>query len=217
MTPFYWFWAGGSAGAWSVLRLLFGINDPLLVFGGWRRWREFFSESTAFSWSSAGGGAGAWNVLRILLGIDDHLVVFGGCWRWSVERPESSVRNRRPSRGFRRVAALARGASSVAIGDPLAVFGGWRRYSSEFCSQRFSVGGGAGAWSMLKILFVIGDTRGFWRVAALARGASSDFCWQLATLSSFWAGGGAVTCSVLRSLDPLQWLAWLGAWGDHSG
>ena len=51
------------------------------------------------------------NSVRILFVIDDPLVVFGGWRRWRVERPQNSVRNRRPSRGFRRVAALARGAS----------------------------------------------------------------------------------------------------------
>ena len=77
---------------WSVLRILFVIDDPLVVFGG--------------------GGAGAWSVLRILLVIDDRLVDFGGRRRCRVERPENSVRNRRPSRGFRWVAALPRGVSS---------------------------------------------------------------------------------------------------------
>ena len=33
------FAACGSAGAWSVLRILFGINDLLVVFGVRERWR----------------------------------------------------------------------------------------------------------------------------------------------------------------------------------
>ena len=35
------FWARGSAGAWSVLRILFGMHDPLTVFGGWKHGRSF--------------------------------------------------------------------------------------------------------------------------------------------------------------------------------
>ena len=63
---------------------LFVIDDPSVVLGGWRCW-----------WFS----------------IDDPLAVRGAWRRWCVERPQSSFGNRRPSRGFGRVAALARGAS----------------------------------------------------------------------------------------------------------
>ena len=142
------FLAGARTGAWSVLRILFAIDDPLVVFGPSRRWRverphnsvrdrrpsrgfrplaalargassQFCSRSMALSWFSAprgagflaGARAGAWSVLRILFAIDDPLVVFGPSRRWRVERPHNSVRDRRPSRGFRPLAALARGAS----------------------------------------------------------------------------------------------------------
>ena len=36
---------------------------------------------------------------------------FCSCRRWLVQNPEYSFRNRRPSHGFRQVAALARGES----------------------------------------------------------------------------------------------------------
>ena len=48
---------------------------------------------------------------RARAGTDDSLAVFGGRRRWRVERPQSSFLSRQPSRGFRRVAALASGAS----------------------------------------------------------------------------------------------------------
>ena len=87
------FWrAAALAGTWSVLRILFVIDEPLVDFGGRRRWR-------------------VWSLLRILFGIGDPLSVLGGWRRWRVERLANSVRNRRPSRGFGQVAALARGAS----------------------------------------------------------------------------------------------------------
>ena len=40
-TTLLWFWVGGGAGAWSILRILFlfVIDDPLVVLGGWRCWR----------------------------------------------------------------------------------------------------------------------------------------------------------------------------------
>ena len=89
-------------------------------------------------------GAGAWSVLRILFAIDDPLVIFGPSRPCRVERPEISVRDRRPCRGFRPLAALSRGASS------------------KFCSRSttfswFSAPRGAGAWSVLRILFAIDD------------------------------------------------------------
>ena len=102
---------------------------------------KFCSQSLTLSWFWAGGGAGVRSVLRILLVIDDPLVVFG--WR----RCFFSAGGR--SRCFRRAAALARGASCELIDDPLVVFGG----------------GSAGAWSVLRILFVV-DDRGFGRPAA---------------------------------------------------
>ena len=160
-------------GAWSVLRILFAIDDPLVVFGPSQRCcverpqnsvhdrrpfggfrplaalargasSKFCSPSTTFSWFSAPRGAGAWSVLRVLLAIDDLLVVFGPSRRWRVERPQNSVGDRRPFGGFRPLAALARGASS------------------EFCSpsttvSSFSAPCGAGAWSVFRILLAIGD------------------------------------------------------------
>ena len=105
---------------------------------------EFYSESRTHLWFSAGGGAGVWSVFRILFVIDDHLVVSGGRRSWRVKHSRNSCRSRRPSRGFQPLAAVARGVSS------------------EFCSEsttrsRFCAGGGAGAWSVLKILSVIND------------------------------------------------------------
>ena len=81
--------AGGSAGAWCVLRIMFGIDDSLSLI-------------------LAGGSAGAWCVLRIMFGIDDSLADFGGWQRWRVVRPENHVWYERLSRLF---PALARGAS----------------------------------------------------------------------------------------------------------
>ena len=49
-----------GASAWSLLRILFGINDPLVVLGAWERW----------------------SILQILFGIDDPLAVLGGWERW---------------------------------------------------------------------------------------------------------------------------------------
>ena len=73
---------------------------------------EFCSRSTTLSWFLAPCGAGMWSVCGILFAIDDPLVVFGPWRRWRVERLRNSVRDRRPSRSFRPLAALARGASS---------------------------------------------------------------------------------------------------------
>ena len=72
------FLAGVRAGAWSVLRILFAIDDPPVVFGRSRRWRVERPHNS--------------------VAIDDSLVVFG---LWRVERPHNSVRDRRSSRGFR--------------------------------------------------------------------------------------------------------------------
>ena len=43
------FSACGSAGAWSVLRILFGIDDLLSVLGRWQRWRVERLEN--FAWN----------------------------------------------------------------------------------------------------------------------------------------------------------------------
>ena len=94
---------------------------------------EFGLESTTVSLFFSRCGS-AWSVLQILLAVDavsrklsrrasylilfvldDPLLVFGGRRRCRVERPQNSfifVRNRQPSRGFRRVAALTRAAFS---------------------------------------------------------------------------------------------------------
>ena len=135
-SDFLWLWAGGGTGAWSILRILFGIEVLL--------------------WFWAGGGAGAWSVLRILFGIDILLVVLGGWRRWHSECPENSVLNGRPSRGFERVrrwraeqevcsesttfswfwAGGGAGAWTVlrilfGIDDLLMVLGGWWRWRVE--------------------------------------------------------------------------------------
>ena len=54
----------------------------------------------------------AWSVLEILGVSGDTLVVLGVSERWPVERPENFGRKWRPSHCFRRVGALACGASS---------------------------------------------------------------------------------------------------------
>ena len=62
---------------------MFAIDDPVVVFGPSRRWRVERPHN-------------------ILFAIDDPLVVFGLSRRWRVEcPPHNSVRDRRPSRGFR--------------------------------------------------------------------------------------------------------------------
>ena len=109
----------------------------------WRR-ANFERELRTLSLFLAGARAGAWSFLTILFAIDDPLVVCGPSRRWCLERPHNSVRDRRPSRGFRPLAALARGASS------------------QFCSRSttfswFSAPRGAGAWSVLTLLFAIND------------------------------------------------------------
>ena len=118
---------------------------------------------TTPAWLSAVGGAGAWSVLR---------------------RPENSVRNRRPSRGFRWV-AVARGRS-------------------EFCSCSTTIWGfrqAAGVERPQNSVRNRRPSRGFRRAAALARGASSEFCSQSTIRSRFWAGGGAGAWSALRTID----------------
>ena len=107
-----------AALARSVLIILFGIDAPLVILGGWRRWRMERPQNSLRSLQSStlslflvGGGASAWSVLIILVGIEDPLVILGVWERWRVERPQNSFRSRQPSRGFRRVPALASGAS----------------------------------------------------------------------------------------------------------
>ena len=77
------------------------------------------------SWFWADGGAGAWSVLKISVHNRRLFSWFlGGRRRWCVERPQKSVRNRRPFRGFiGRTAALERGASSeiLFVTDDLSV------------------------------------------------------------------------------------------------
>ena len=84
---------------------------------------------------------------------------------------------------FWRAPALARGASS------------------QFCSRSttllwFSAPRGAGAWSVLRILFAIE----FRPLAALAPGASSEFCSRSTTLSWFLVPGSAGALSVLNKI-----------------
>ena len=67
-----WFWAGGGAGAWSVLRILVGIDDPLVVLGGCQRWRVEHLENSARSRRPA---------------------VLGGRRRWRVERLQNNFWN----------------------------------------------------------------------------------------------------------------------------
>ena len=79
---FSWFWAGGDAGAWSVLRILLVIDDLLVVFGGQRRWGTEHPENPYRNRRPSrgfgrGGGAAAWGVLKILFVIDNPLVVLG--------------------------------------------------------------------------------------------------------------------------------------------
>ena len=130
------FSAGGGAGAWSFLRILFGIADPLVMLGGWRRWRVERPQNSLRSLQSStlslfvvDGGAGAWSVLAILFGIDDLLVILGD-WCWRAECPQNSFRSRRPCRGFRR-RWRERPENSCRNRPPSAVFGGLRRWRVE--------------------------------------------------------------------------------------
>ena len=96
--------ADGGAGAWSVLRILFVIDDLSVVLGGWRCWR---------------------------FGVDDPLAVPGAWRRWCVERPQSSFGNRRPSRGF--VERLEKSASlSTALSWFWVVLGAGAWSVSDF-------------------------------------------------------------------------------------
>ena len=75
------FSAGACAGAWSVLRIRFGIDLPLAVFRGWQRCHV---ERSGILFGVDGRLA---SVLRVLFVIDDPLVGLGG-WRCCcVERP----------------------------------------------------------------------------------------------------------------------------------
>ena len=88
LTPVLIFLAGGSAGTWSFLRTIFGIDGRLASAGAFSI-LNLSLESTILSLCSTGGGAGAWRVLRSLFGIEDSLAVLGG-WRcWRMERPEN--------------------------------------------------------------------------------------------------------------------------------
>ena len=123
---------------------------------------EFYSQSTTLAWSSAGGGAGTLSFFGILFVINNSVVVFGGQRRWRMSVPRI----------------------------PLAMDDSW-----------FSAAGGDGTWSVLGILIIVDDplvvfggrrrwrverprnsvrnqrpSRDFLRTAALARGASSEFC-----------------------------------------
>ena len=104
-----------SAGAWSVLRILFGIDDLLAVLGAWSvlvslestALSLYWARGSAGAWNSPwkrrlcrgfrGGSVDAWSILRIPFGIDALVAVFGRWERWRVERPAKSVWNLRPS------------------------------------------------------------------------------------------------------------------------
>ena len=93
------FLAGDDAGAWSVLKILFGIDDPRVILVGWRRWRLERPQNSR-SWRPSCGfrrvaGAGEWSVPRIVVVIDHLLAVFGRRRRRRrrMERPETSLRN----------------------------------------------------------------------------------------------------------------------------
>ena len=69
------FLVGGGAGAWSILIILFGIDDPLVSLGGWRRWHVERPQNSFRNLQSStlplflvGGG-----ILIILVGIDEDL------------------------------------------------------------------------------------------------------------------------------------------------
>ena len=108
------YWARGSAGTWSVLRILIGIEEcstggiagpssVLRILVGINALLAFFA------WAC--GSAGAWSVLRILFGIVDSLAVFGARERWRVEHPAKSFWNERSlavSDGWERWHAFSR-------------------------------------------------------------------------------------------------------------
>ena len=133
---------------------------------------EFCLESLTLSLFWARGSVGAWSVLRILFGIGDPLAVFAAWQSWRVKRPETSACNRCPSRCFRRAAALARGASY------------------EFCLESltpslFSTRGSAGAWSVPRILRLFPDscpcfilTRGLFPDSCLLFFLTRAFCFS---------------------------------------
>ena len=108
-------------------------------------------------------------------------MVLGGRQRWRAERLQNSVRNRRPFRGFRRTAALARRASRIlsVIDDLFVVLGGWRRWRVE--RPQNSVRNrrpfrGFGRVAMLAVRRRR-PSRCSRCVAALVRGASSELFW----------------------------------------
>ena len=141
--------------------ILLVIDDPLVVFGNSAIDRP---PSRGFQ-RAAALARGASSELVI----DDPLVVFGGWRRGRVGRAQNSARDQRPSRGFRRAAPLARGASSEFFSESATLLWFW-------------AGDGAGAWSVLRLLFVVDDPLVvFGRVATLARGAPSEFSLESTT------------------------------------
>ena len=202
-----------------------------------------FSQSTTLSWFAVSDGAGAWSFLGILFAIgagacrllgipretDHPLVVCCVRRRWRVERLSNCVRNRRPSRGFPSLTALARGdAWSVprilfAIDDPLVVCGARRRWRLErprnsVRDRRWRVettGNSARKRSSsrgllrptalarsveLELCSRPTTLRGFRSLTALARRASLEFCLRSTTLSWFLAADCAGAWSVLGIL-----------------
>ena len=91
------FAAPESAGAWSVLGILLGIDDLLDILLG--------IDNALAVCGAAPQSAGAWSVLGILLGIDDLLGVCGASECWRAERRRNSARDRRPSRCLWRLRA----------------------------------------------------------------------------------------------------------------
>ena len=84
-TPTSLFWVGGSAGAWSVLRILFGIDGPLAALVGWEHWRKEPPENLLGIEDrlAVSGGWGA-------DGIEALLSVYGGREHWRVKRSSVS-------------------------------------------------------------------------------------------------------------------------------
>ena len=98
-----------SAGATSKVHPLFASNVHLglaskVHLGACVNWRpsRCFRRTAALARGVSSS---------ILFGMDNPLVILGGWRRWRVERLQNYLRSRRPSRGFRLVAALASAAS----------------------------------------------------------------------------------------------------------
>ena len=154
-----WFSAGGGAGTWNILRILFGIDDPPAVLCERRPWGVESAENS-FRNRRWRRWRVAWRVLRILFVINDPLV--GTRRRWFVARP----RNGFPDDPLVVLGSRRRWRRRIfVIDDSLVDLGGWRPWrgaSSKFLWEWmtlswFSAGGGAGAWSILQILFGIDD------------------------------------------------------------